>query len=43
MSPWDFLGWVVALAVSVIAVAVAIVVVTAVVRTIKRGPRRSIR
>ena len=45
MSPWLFLGWVVAVAVSLIAVTVAIVVVIAAVRSVMRKPieRRRIR
>lgn len=34
MSPWEFLGWAVAVAVALIVLAIAIAVVTAVVRTI---------
>lgn len=45
MSPWVFLGWVVAVAVSLIVVTLAIVVVTVAVRTAigKPAERRRLR
>ena len=39
MSPWEFLAWAVALAVSLIVLSVAIVVVIATVKALRRGRR----
>lgn len=41
MSPWEFLGWAVAVSVSLIVVMLALAVVTAGLKTMRRGgPRR---
>lgn len=42
MSPWEFLGWAVAVAVSLIVMAIAIAVVIAAVKSIsaKQAPRQ---
>jgi hypothetical protein len=40
MSPWDLLGWVVAVSVSLIVAAVTVVVVIAASKTLRRGTSR---